>query len=228
MSGAVDQKRIAALAAVNLVQPGQLVGLGTGSTTDIAIDCLIDRARSGLRISCVPTSERSARRARDGGLTGLNEPPADRMIDITIDGADQIEHGTLNLIKGLGGALLWEKIVAASSRTLVIIADNSKLVGRLGGHVPVPVEVVRFGWESTATRLAALGCRPIVRRKEGVLFVTDGSNLIVDCHFDVIPEAAELEHRISSVVGVVATGLFIGMTTKAMVGTEDGVDIYHR
>ena len=119
MSGAEDQKRIAALAAVELVKPGQLVGLGTGSTAEIAIDGLIERTRAGLRIVCVPTSERSASRARAGGLTVLDEPPADGMIDITIDGADQIERGTLNLIKGLGGALLWEKIVAASTRTRV-------------------------------------------------------------------------------------------------------------
>lgn len=228
MSGAEDQKRIAALAAVDLVKSGQLVGLGTGTTAEIAIDALIERARAGLRIVCVPTSERSAIRARAGGLTVLDEPPADRTIDITIDGADQIEQGTLNLIKGLGGALLWEKIVAASTRTLVIIADDSKLVGRLGGPVPVPVEVVRFGWERTAMRLAELGCRPAVRRTGGALFETDAGNVIVDCHFDPIAEAAALELRLSSVVGVVETGLFIDMTTKAVVGSGAGVRIYDR
>ncbi len=228
MSGAEDQKRIAALAAVELVKPGQLVGLGTGSTAEIAIDGLIERTRAGLRIVCVPTSERSASRARAGGLTVLDEPPADGMIDITIDGADQIERGTLNLIKGLGGALLWEKIVAASTRTLVIIADDSKLVTRLGGAVPVPVEVVRFGWESTASRLAALGCRPVVRRTDGAIFVTDSGNLIVDCHFDPIADAADLEVRLSNVVGVVETGLFIDLTSKAVVGSDAGVRIYHR
>ena len=228
MSGAEDQKRIAALAAVDLVESGQLVGLGTGSTAEIAIDGLIERARAGLRIVCVPTSACSAIRARAGGLTVLDEPPVDRTIDITIDGADQIEQGTLNLIKGLGGALLWEKIVAASTRTLVIIADASKLVARLGGPVPVPVEVVRFGWQSSATRLAELGCRPVVRRKDGALFVTDGGNLIVDCHFDGIADAADLELRLSSVVGVVETGLFIDMTSKALVGSASGVMIYDR
>ncbi len=228
MSGAEDQKRIAALAAVDLVESGQLVGLGTGTTAEIAIDGLIERARAGLRIDCVPTSERSAIRARAGGLTVLDEPPADRPIDITIDGADQIERGTLNLIKGLGGALLWEKIVAASTRTLVIIADDSKLVERLGGPVPVPVEVVRFGWQSTAARLAELGCRPVVRRMDDAVFRTDSGNLIVDCHFDVIANAAELELRLSSVVGVVETGLFIGMTAKALVGSASGVMIYDR
>ena len=228
MSGADDQKRIAALAAVEMVKSGQLVGLGTGSTAEIAIDGLIERARAGLRIDCVPTSERSAIRARAGGVTVLDEPPADRPIDITIDGADQIEQGTLNLIKGLGGALLWEKIVAASTSTLVVIADCSKLVARLGGPVPVPVEVVRFGWQSTAARLAELGCRPVVRRMDDAVFRTDSGNLIVDCHFDVIANAAELELRLSSVVGVVETGLFIDMTSKAVVGTEQGTRIYHR
>jgi ribose 5-phosphate isomerase A len=228
MSSAEDQKRIAALAAVDLVKAGQLVGLGTGSTAEIAIDGLIARAREGLRIVCVPTSERSAIRARAGGLTVLDGPPADRTIDITIDGADQIEQGTLNLIKGLGGALLWEKIVAASTDTLVIISDESKLVARLGGPVPVPVEVVQFGWERTAARLVELGCRAAVRRKDGAVFVTDSGNLIVDCHFDLIVEAADLERRLSGVVGVVETGLFIDMTSKAVVGSPAGVRIYHR
>jgi ribose 5-phosphate isomerase A len=217
------QKRAAAEAAVALVQDGMVVGLGTGSTAAFAIDALAERVRQGLRILGVPTSEHSAAQARGGGipLTSLSDY---RRLALTIDGADEIAFGSLDLIKGLGGALLREKIVAAASDRLVIVADGPKLVQRLGTHTPVPVEVVQFGWETTADRLAALGGNPKLRRGEdGQPFHTDGGNFILDCGFGPIADAAALAQRLSGVVGVVETGLFIRMADMALVAEDNGV-----
>jgi ribose 5-phosphate isomerase A len=216
------RKREAAMAAVTMVTDGMVVGLGTGSTAAFAIDGLIARVRGGLRITGIPTSERSATQARDGGIE-LTDFARHRRIDLTIDGADEIARGSLDLIKGLGGALLREKIVAAASDRLVIIADEPKLVATLGGTVPVPVEVVAFGWETTAARLAALGCRPVLRSGPDGVFRTDGNNLIIDCHFSPIADPVRLEADLSSIVGVVETGLFIGMATTALVATPGGL-----
>jgi len=216
-------KRAAAEAAAGMVEHGMIVGLGTGSTARFAIDALIRRVREGLSIRAIPTSERSAAQAREGGipLTGFAEH---RRIDVTIDGADEIELGTLNLIKGLGGALLREKIVAAASDRLIIVADEPKLVERLGGTAPVPVEVVPFGWETTADRLRRLGTDPQPRRDPGAqLYCTDGGNRILDCRFPAIADPAGLDRAIGQIVGVVETGLFIGMARLALVAGDDGV-----
>jgi ribose 5-phosphate isomerase A len=216
-------KREAALAAVAMVEDGMVVGLGTGSTAAFAIDGLIARVRDGLRIVGIPTSERSAKQAREGGLT-LTDFARHPKVDLTIDGADEIARGSLDLIKGLGGALLREKIVAAASQRLVIVADEPKLVAGLGGTVPVPVEVVAFGWETTAARLAALGAKPMLRQAtDGQSFRSDGGNLILDCHFGMIADPAQLERDISNTIGVVETGLFIGMATTALVATATGI-----
>jgi ribose 5-phosphate isomerase A len=217
------RKREAALAAVAMVRDGMVVGLGTGSTAAFAIEGLIARVRDGLQIVGIPTSERSAKQARDGGivLTDFSRHPK---VDLTIDGADEIARGSLNLIKGLGGALLREKIVAAASERLVIVADEPKLVSGLGGTVPVPVEVVAFGWETTAARLAKLGANPVLRKaQDGTEFLTDSGNLILDCHFGLIADAGQLEQDLSATIGVVETGLFIGMATTALVATPDGI-----
>ena len=211
------------MAAVAMVEDGMVVGLGTGSTAAFAIDGLIERVRRGLKIVGIPTSERSAKQAKDGGieLTDFAHHPN---VDLTIDGADEIARGSLNLVKGLGGALLREKIVAAASARLVIVADEPKLVDGLGGTVPVPIEVVSFGWETTAVRLARLGARPILRQAaDASPFRTDGGNVILDCHFAGIADPGELERDLSMVVGVVETGLFIGMATTALVATPDGI-----
>src|SRR5262249_9578210 len=154
-----SHKRAAAEAAASMIADGMIVGLGTGSTARFAIDALIRRVREGLSIRAIATSERSAAQARDGGIP-LTTFTEHRRIDVTIDGADEIETGTLNLIKGLGGALLREKIVAAASDRLIIVADGPKLVEHLGHTAPVPVEVVPFGWETTADRLRRLGTDP--------------------------------------------------------------------
>jgi ribose 5-phosphate isomerase A len=218
-----DLKRAAAAAAVELVEPGMLIGLGTGSTANYAIQLLGERYRAGLQFTGVPSSLASSNLARSFGIE-LIESPTDASIDLTIDGADEIAESDLSLIKGMGGALLREKIVAVRSRRLVIIADETKLIPRLNGRMPVPVEVVAFGWESTKARLAALGCRPVLKRDaQGEPFQTDGGNLIFNCKFDALPDPAATEAALSAIVGVVESGLFIGLATTALVASSSGV-----
>ncbi len=221
-------KRAAAEAAVALVEPGMVVGLGTGSTANFAIAALIRQVRAGLRIEAVATSERSASQARAGGIEVFSLEER-RRIDLTIDGADEVQRHTLALIKGLGGALLREKIVAAASERLVIIADEGKLVDRLGEHVAVPIEVVQFGWRVTADRIAALGAE-IARRETapGEAYVTDGGNFIIDARFGPLDDPATTDERLHEVVGVIETGLFIGRAALVMVGGATGVQRLER
>src|SRR5215471_9607726 len=181
-------KRAASEAAVELVEDGMVVGLGTGSTAAFAVEALARRHRQGLRFVGIPTSERTAAQARAAGipLTSFSEH---RQIDLTIDGADEVERGTLNLIKGLGGALLREKIVAAASRRLAIVVDGAKLVDRLGTRTPVPVEVVAFGLEATRTALEVRGASVQLRQSPArEPFVTDSGNRILDCSFGPISD----------------------------------------
>ncbi len=211
-------KEAAAQAAASLVLDGMIVGLGTGTTAKVAVDALAQRMSEGLRFVGIPTSEATAQQARGLGipLSSLAEHP---QIDLTIDGADEIDALTLNVIKGRGGALLREKVVAASSHELVIIADESKLVEQLGSRMPVPVEVVPFGWQSTARRLEAIGCTAVLR--DG--FTTDGGHLILDCAFGPIRDPHALAARIDGVVGVVEHGLFLGMATRALIAGSTGI-----
>jgi ribose 5-phosphate isomerase A len=217
-------KRAAAEAAVELVQDGMVVGLGTGSTAAFAIEALARRHRQGLRFVGIPTSERTAAQAREAGIA-LSSFAEHRQIDLTIDGADEVERGTLNLIKGLGGALLREKIVASASRQLAIIVDGAKLVDRLGTHAPVPVEVVAFGLEVTRAALEAVAAEVRPRLSPaGELFVTDGGNCIFDCSFGgPIADPARLEERIRRIVGVVECGLFIDRADPVFVADGQGV-----
>jgi ribose 5-phosphate isomerase A len=183
------------------------------------------RVRDGLRIVGIPTSERTAAQARAVGIpiSSLAEEPD---IDITIDGADQVEEGSLNLIKGLGGALLREKIVANASKRLVIIIDNRKLVSRLVISDPVPIEVVPFGWQATVRHLSNLGANPTLRRNpDGEPFHSDGGNYIVDCTFEPAVSAAWLGRRLDHVVGLVEHGFFIGMTAEVHVAGGGGVRV---
>jgi ribose 5-phosphate isomerase A len=216
-------KRAAAEAAVELVEDGMVVGLGTGSTAAFAVEALARRHRQGLRFIAIPTSERTAAQATAAAIP-LTSFAEHRRIDLTIDGADEVERGTLNLIKGLGGALLHEKIVAAASRRLAIIVDITKLVDRLGTHVPVPVEVVAFGLEATRATLETLGASARLRvSPAGEPFVTDSGNRILDCSFGPIADPAQLEKRIGRVVGVVESGLFIGRADPVFVADVAGV-----
>jgi ribose 5-phosphate isomerase A len=224
--GEVDRsalKRAAAEAAVELVQDGMVVGLGTGSTVAFAVDALARRHRQGLRFLAIPTSERTAQQAKAMGIP-ITSFAEHQWIDLTIDGADEVECGTLNLIKGLGGALLREKIVAAASRRLDIIIDGSKLVDRLGVRAPVPVEVVAFGLDATWAALEGLGASIRLRLSPaGDPFVTDGGNRILDCSFGPIADPARLEKRIERVVGVIESGLFISRADLVFVADTAGV-----
>ncbi len=225
--GRAHLKKQAACEAALLVESGMVVGLGTGSTATFLIEALAARVREGLRIDAVATSERSAEQARAGGMRVIGFD-ATQDIDIDIDGADEIETTRLDLIKGLGGALLREKIVAAASRRFVVIADDSKLVTRLGERTHVPVEVVPFGWEATAKRLLEIGAHPQPREKgTGRFFVTDGGNIILDCNFGAIADPAATERAIRDVVGVIETGLFIGRAGLAIVAGESGISRLH-
>ena len=189
-------KQAAAESAVALVEDGMILGLGTGSTAKLAVDALGKRVAVGLRVIGIPTSEFTAQQARSLGiaLSTLDEHPE---IDLTIDGADEVEAGTLNLIKGRGGALLREKIVASASKRLVIIVDESKLVQRLGSQFAVPVELVPFGWPAAARRLEGLGAKTALRSSaDGKPFVTDGGHYIVDCAFGPIAAPSRTGSRV--------------------------------
>jgi ribose 5-phosphate isomerase A len=219
-----ELKAAAAKSAAALVTHGMIVGLGSGSTAALAVGALGRRVREGLRITGIPTSEDTAAQARALGipLTTLTETSE---IDLTIDGADEVEYKTLNLIKGHGGALLREKIVANVTKRLVIVVDDSKLVQHLAAKFPVPVEVVPFGWQATARQLEALGAKPLLRlNADGKPFVSDGGHHILDCAFtDVNAEslAKELDH----IVGLVEHGLFIGFAKEVHVASASGVQI---
>jgi ribose 5-phosphate isomerase A len=199
-----------------------VLGLGSGSTAAFAVEALAARVAKGLDVVAIPTSERTGTQARRG--IRLSSFAEHRKIDLTIDGADEVERGTLNLIKGLGGALLREKIVAAASRRLAIVVDGAKLVDRLGTRAPVPVEVVAFGLEATRAALEGLGASARLRlTSAGEPFVTDSGNRILDCSFGPIADPARLEERIRRVVGVVESGLFIGRADPVFVADATGV-----
>jgi ribose 5-phosphate isomerase A len=217
-------KRDAALAAVDYVKDGMIVGLGTGSTASFVVEALAGRVKQGLNIIGIPTSERTKSLAEqlDIRLASLAEH---QIIDLTIDGADEVEKGTISLIKGLGGALLREKIVASVSRKLVIVVDQEKIVERLGERNPVPVEIVQFGWQATAAALAKLGAEPVLRRADDRPFITDGGNYIVDCRFDGIADPRRLEKQIAMIVGVVESGLFVGRASAVVVASTGGVEV---
>ena len=220
-------KRAAADYAAAEVADGMVLGLGSGSTAELAVAALAERVAKGLRIAGVPTSERTAVLARKLGVP-LTDFAAHRRLDLTIDGADQVERGSLDLVKGLGGALLREKIVAAASGRMMVVVDETKIVDRLGGAVPLPVEIVRFGWETTFARLAEAGLKPRLRMVAGAAFVTDGGNHIADCMLAPIDDAKALEARIKAITGVVETGLFLGLATEVVVGHSGGVDVLGR
>lgn len=215
-------KRAAADAALELVEDGMTLGLGTGSTAHWFVAGLAERLRSGsLRgLRGVPTSEATARQAREAGVE-LVELPAEG-VDLAVDGMDELSP-SLDAVKGLGGALLREKVVAAAARRFVLIGDESKLVSRLGEKAPVPVEVVRFGLKRTEYLLASLGAQTSLRLAGGEPFVTDNGNHVVDCRFAAPFDPEELAAEISALPGVVEHGLFLGMADLAFVAGEGGV-----
>ena len=218
-------KRAAALRAIEEVEDGMVVGLGTGSTAAFVVEGLAARVAGGLRVVGIPTSERTAAQAHRLGIPTATFAEHQRL-DLTIDGADEVELGTLDLIKGLGGALLREKIVAAASERLIIVVDQEKLVERLGEHTPVPVEVSQFGWQATAVALARLGCAPERRYAAGEQpYVTDGGNYILDCRFGPLADPGAVEQRIAMTVGTVESGLFVGRTSIVVAASTTGVEV---
>jgi len=213
------QKRAAAERALELVRPGMLLGLGTGSTARYFIDGLAARVRDGLRIRAVVTSLASRRQAEASGIPLTDEP--DGVLDLTVDGADEIDRD-INCVKGRGGALLREKIVAHASRRFVLIADESKLVGQLG-RGPVPVEVLPFLWRVTSRSIEALGGRPQLRMEGGRPYKTDNDNLILDTTFGSVD--AQLASALHAIPGVLEHGLFMGIATGAIIGCSTGLRV---
>lgn len=216
-------KRQAAVKSVEFVRDGMVVGLGTGSTAKHMIVALGERVKQGLRIQGVPTSKQTADLARQNGIA-LIETEDRWSIDVTIDGADQVDP-QLNLIKGGGGALLKEKVVAAAARRLIIVVDHTKCVPVLGNPFPLPVEVVPFGWGSTARQIEALGYKAVLRMKDGGIFKTEAGHYILDVQIERIDRPAELELQLNALPGVVETGLFVGRTDTLIVGAPHGVEV---
>ena len=225
-------KRAVASKALEFVQDGMKLGLGSGTTAEAFVELLAPKVRAGHKLLCVPSSERTATLARKLGIT-LSSLDDLAPLDLTIDGADEADRN-LDLIKGGGGMLLREKIVASSSKKMIVIADESKLVPRLG-KFPLPVEVSEFGHKTVAVHLsetiAALGytnVSVILRQKDDVTFKTDGGNLIYDCAFGAIQNAPALAAAIGPIPGVVEHGLFIGIATTLLIAGPGEVEVIHR
>jgi ribose 5-phosphate isomerase A len=223
-------KRAAAEKAVDLVEDGMKLGLGTGSTARHVLELIAERQKRGelAKICGVPTSRATENLARELGitLTTLDQNPR---LDLAIDGADEVD-AELNLIKGLGGALLWEKIVASAAERLIIVCDESKLVQRLGDRAPLPVEVVPFAYQIHMPFLEDLGAKPKLREQEsGKPFVSDGGHYIIDCHFeDGISDPWRLEAELKHRAGVVETGLFLEMAESVVVAADGGINVLVR
>jgi ribose 5-phosphate isomerase A len=225
-------KRQAAERALQFVENGMTLGLGTGSTAARFVDLIGQQVKAGLKIKCVPTSEATHAQAKRLGipLTTLDETP---FLDLTVDGADEIDD-QLRLIKGGGGALLREKIVATASQRMVVISDASKLVATLG-KFPLPVEVVRFGLAATRNMVEVLasdaGCQGTIKLRlgaDGQPFTTDGGNVILDCAFGQIADPEALEDALKLIPGVVESGLFLGIADVAVIAGPDGVKVLDR
>jgi ribose 5-phosphate isomerase A len=215
-----EMKRAAARAAVEFVQDGMIVGLGTGSTAKHAVDAIGEKVKAGMKLIGVPTSLATEAQAR-----ALNIPLRDigevSKIDLTIDGADEVDPD-LQLVKGAGGALFREKIVEMQSEKFLVVVDESKLVQRLGSRMPLPVEILQFGWQRTADRVFAVMGGGQVRMKNGNPFVSDNGGYILDCpvpHVDV----RELWLTLKKITGVVESGLFLDMASAVFVAGKDGI-----
>ena len=225
-------KKAAAQAAMDYVEPGMRLGLGTGSTAAHFVDLVGSRVRAGMALQCVPTSEATRVQAETLGiqLATLDELPE---LDLTVDGADEIGPN-LALIKGGGAALLREKIVACASQRMIVIADASKCVDTLGAF-PLPVEIVRFGGRATMLAMARaagrLGLKGELKQRvtaDGMPLVTDNGNFIIDCHFNMIGDPAALAHALSGIAGIVEHGLFVGIADLALVAGKNGVETFTR
>ena len=222
----MNLKQVAGDKAAEFIEDGMVLGLGTGSTVYYTILRIGELVRRGYTLTGIPTSRATEELARSLNipLGTIDEYP---VIDLTIDGADEVDP-ELNLIKGMGGALVREKIVAASSRREIIVVDESKVVRQLGTRSPLPVEVVPFGSRFVFDRLSVLGGQPELRLADGAPFVTDNGNNIIDATFQQITDAKALEKSINNLPGVVENGLFLGMADMVIVGREDGPEIMEK
>ncbi|MFO7815014.1 MAG: ribose-5-phosphate isomerase RpiA [Halanaerobiales bacterium] len=212
-------KKIAGEKAAEYIKDGMVVGLGTGSTVYWAVQKVGEMVREGLNIRAVPTSEQTKSLAEDLEIPIVSLADIN-YIDLTIDGADEVDPN-LNLIKGGGGALVREKIVAYQSKKLIIIVDESKIVDKLGAF-PLPVEVVYFGVDKTLINLEKFDCQAKLRKENGEVFNTDNHNYIIDCNFEEIENPGKLNNELNELPGVVETGLFVEMADKVIVGTNQG------
>jgi ribose 5-phosphate isomerase A len=216
----MNAKKLAAEKAVELVRDGMTVGLGTGSTAFFAIQAIGKKVNAGMRLRALASSIASENMAKELGIPIIDFTNTTR-IDLTIDGADEVDEN-FNLIKGGGGALTREKILASNSDKFVVVIDASKLVEQLG-RFPLPVEVIPFGYNFTVRNLELLGCTAVLRRKDDRVFETDNGNFIADCHFKVIENAGQLNAAIQLIPGVVECGLFSsGLVHQVFAGFESG------
>lgn len=215
-----DRGEAMARRAAELVRDGDAVGLGTGRAAAAFLRALAERVRAGLRVRCVPTSTSTAAAARGLGLT-LAELDEVGALDLAVDGADEVGPG-LDLVKGYGGALVRERIVAEAARRFVVLAEPEKVVAALGARGRLPVEVVPFGWSLCARRLAGLGCPAQRRLANGVPFVSDNGNSVLDCAVGPLADPAGLEVRLRAIPGVVGTGLFLGLADLVFLEGGDG------
>jgi ribose 5-phosphate isomerase A len=219
----VELKEAAARASAERLNDGMVVGLGSGSTAALAVAAIGKRVKDGLKIVGIPTSEKTAQQARQLGIPLATFADYSK-IDVAIDGADEVEVRSLNLIKGGGGNQLREKIVVSASARFIVVVDEGKMVERLGTKAPVPVEVAQFGWQSTARKLNELKLNPSLRlNAEQKPFLTDGGNYILDCATGPIQSATLLDLQLDGIVGVVEHGLFLGMASEVLVGSAEGV-----
>ena len=216
----ISEKQRAAEAAVEYVKDGMIVGLGTGSTTEFAVKKLGEKVRDGLAIRGIPTSDITKKQAEEEGIP-LIDFSETMYIDLTIDGADEID-ADLNMIKGGGAALLREKIVASASREEIIIVSSEKFVHQLGSF-PLPVEVIPFGWQVIFNQLETLGGSPDLRFKQGHPLRTDQGNYIIDCRFSQIIDAVQLEQHLNMIPGVVENGLFTGLCSRMIMADGDKI-----
>lgn len=221
----MNEKKIAAEYSVNYIEDGMIVGLGTGSTVEYMIHKLAESVKAGLNITAVSTSQATTKLATSLGIKTSMLSEFEE-IDVTIDGADEVDEN-LNGIKGGGGALLHEKIVASNSKTNIWIVDSIKLVKTLG-KFPLPVEIIQFGSTHLCVKLENNGFRPTIRMKGSSRFITDNNNYIIDLKMEEIPDPVSLDIKLKSFPGVVETGLFYGVADTVIAGTENKVKIFNK
>lgn len=212
-------KKLTGEKAAEYIEDGMIIGLGTGSTAYYAIKKVGEMVRNGLKVKAVPTSKETAELAKEEGIE-LVELAEVESLDLTIDGADEVDPD-FNLIKGGGGALLREKIVASATDKLIIVVDESKLVEHLGAF-PLPVEITPFSWQYTQKMIEKFSCRSEIRKEDGEIFVTDNDNYILDCNFGKIEDPVKITVELNKLPGVVENGIFAEMAEIVVVGYNDG------